>query len=294
MLAESAFGFALDDDDRLAPGPPVLSRAASVGNSWGVTCIGRGFDWNSNDDHLARPSSTDSGSSPERNNKPSVPGLPKRASIKPPLRRSSAISVITTPYEKSQNFFLESDFQLSSQLTDSPISDLPLRMSQPYSPFETLQPPAPFQPTPELNQPPPLRSPTLSRPRRRSSQQRVSLIAGRVSIAPIEPPSPSLAMPQILRRSGSTGNVLSSVVSTRAPTPTSDGKILPDGKTISDFFIEREIGRGAYGLVKRAREYKSDGTLGVRCWLFCTTNSIPHHVAATSGHQANNQVAYSC
>lgn len=265
MLAESALNFdlALDDDDWLAPAPPMLSRAASVGNSWGVTCIGRGFDWNSTDDNPASPSST--GSTLDQKNQLSLPDLPKHMSIKPPAvpRRSSPMSVITTPPRKSQKFVLEPDIQPSSQLTDSPISGSPLRI-RPYSPFESLQPPVPFQSTPELDRSLLSRSPTLSRPRRRSSQQRVSLIAGRVSIAPIEPPSPPPAMPQILRRSGSTGNMLSSVVSTRAPTPTSDGQMLPDGKTISDFFIEREIGRGAYGLVKRAREYKSDGTLGVR------------------------------
>lgn len=253
MLAESALDLALDDDDWLVPTPPMLSRAASVGNSWGVTCIGRGFDWDSNDDRPASPSSTDS--SPDQKNRLSPPD-PKYASIKPPITpRSSPISVMTTSPCKSQNFVLEPDVQASSQLTDS------LSRMCPYSPPEGLQPHVPFQSTPELNCP---RSPTLPRPRRRSSQQRVSLIAGRVSIAPIEPPSPTPAMPQILRRSNSTGNVLSSVVSTRAPTPTTDGQMLPDRKTISDFFIEREIGRGAYGLVKRAREYRSDGTLGVR------------------------------
>jgi protein-serine/threonine kinase len=257
MIAQSA----LDrDDDWLAPAPPMFYRAASVGNSWGVTCIGRGFDWNSNDDHPQGPSS------PDTTKQPSVPDLPKRTSIKPPAtpRRSPPISVVTTPPLKSQTLVLEPDILPSSQLMDSPICGSPLRI-QPYSQFGSLQPPVPFPSNAtEVDHSLPARSPTLSRPRRRSSQQRVSLIAGRVSIAPIDPPSPTEAMPQILRRSGSTGNPLTSVLSTRPPTPTSDGQILPDGKTISDFFIEREIGRGAYGLVKRAQEYRSDGTLGVR------------------------------
>lgn len=261
MLAESALDFTFDDDDWLPRSPaPILCGATSVGNSWGVTSIGRGFDWNSNDNHPPSPSNVSPSGKTKRL---SVPDLPKRTFIKPP-GRSAPISVLTTPPPKSQPLVLEPDIQPSSQLTESPISGSPLRI-QPYSPLQTLQPLVPFQShTPEVNCTLPLRSPTLSRPRRRSSQQRVSLIAGRVSIAPIDPPSPSPAMPQILRRSGSTGNVLSSVVSTRPPTPTSDGQMLPDGKTISDFFIEREIGRGAYGLVKRAREYRSDGTLGVR------------------------------
>ena len=263
MIAEPALDFTFDEDDWLAPAPPMLYRAASVGNSWGVTCIGRGFDWNSNDDPPQSPSTS---SSPDKTKQLSVPDLPKRTSIIPPAtpRRSPPISVVTTPPLKSQTRALEPDTQPSSQLMDSPISGSPLRM-QPYFPFESLQSPVPFlSNATEVNHSLPPRSPTLSRPRRRSSQQRVSLIAGRVSIAPIDPPSPPPVMPQILRRSSSTGTLLSSVLSTRPPTPTSNGQMLPDGKTISDFLIEQEIGRGAYGLVKRAREYRSDGTLGVR------------------------------
>lgn len=241
----------------------MLYKAASVGNSWGVTCIGRGFDWDSKDDHPQSPSPP---GSPDESKRSSVPDLLNRACVKPPAtpRRSHPVSVATTPPLKPQALVLEPVNQPLSQLTDSPISGSPLRL-QSHSPLESLQPPVPFQSsTPEVNRSLPPHSPTLSRPRRRSSQQRVSLIAGRVSIAPIDPPSPSPAMPQILRRSGSTGNMLSSVLSTKFSTSTSNGQMLSDGKTISDFYIEREIGRGAYGLVKRAREYRSDGTLGVR------------------------------
>jgi len=262
MIAQSALDFTFDDDDWLAPAPPMLYRAASVGNSWGVTCIGRGFDWNSKDDHPQSPSSSSSPDESKRLSVESVPDLPNRACVKPPAtpRRSPPVSLVTSPPIKSRALVLEPVSEPLSQLAD-PIFDSPLRL-QSYSPLESLHP---FQSnTPEVDRSLPPRSPTLSRPRRRSSQQRVSLIAGRVSIAPIDPPSPSPAMPQILRRSGSTGNVLSSVLNTKPSTPTSNGQMLPDGKTISDFFIEREIGRGAYGLVKRAREYRSDGALGVR------------------------------
>ncbi|KAG5648033.1 hypothetical protein DXG03_007068 [Asterophora parasitica] len=96
----------------------------------------------------------------------------------------------------------------------------------------------------------------------RSSRQRVSLIAGRVSIAPIEPPSPVL--PHSIRRSDSSGSILSVTPSTRAPSPTAEkdkGSFL-GGRSISDFVIDGEIGRGAYGLVKRAREIHADGSLG--------------------------------
>ena len=56
MLAEPVFDHVLDDDDWLAPAPPLLSRTASAGNSWGVTHIGRGFDWNPNDNYQAASS----------------------------------------------------------------------------------------------------------------------------------------------------------------------------------------------------------------------------------------------
>lgn len=290
MIAESTLDFSFDDDDWLAPAPPMLYKAASVGNSWGVTRIGRGFDWNSND-NCTSPSKTSL--SLDQAKQLSVHDFPAGLSMKPPAR-SPPISVVTTPPPESQTLVLEPTTHSSSQLTDSPVSASPLH-PQSYSPLECLQPSLPFwSNTSEVNRSLPPRSPTLPRPRRRSSQQRVSLIAGRVSIAPIDPPSPPPTMPRILRRSGSTGNVLSPTVSTGPPTPTSDGQILPDGKKISDFFIEREIGRGAYGLVKRAREYRLDGTLGVRSQFFHTMEASPHRVVATSGHQANNKVAYTC
>ena len=42
------------------------------------------------------------------------------------------------------------------------------------------------------------------------------------------------------------------------------GKKCRDPKMIGMWKMGREIGRGAYGLVKRAREMREDGTLGVR------------------------------
>ncbi|KAJ8495868.1 hypothetical protein ONZ51_g1467 [Trametes cubensis] len=97
--------------------------------------------------------------------------------------------------------------------------------------------------------------------RRRSSQQRVSLIAGRVSIAPIEPPSPLPSGPQRLVRTNSAASYLSVASSTGPPTPGEKSKTVGE-RSISEFVIEREVGRGAYGLVKRAREMMDDGSLG--------------------------------
>ncbi|KAF8898691.1 kinase-like domain-containing protein [Infundibulicybe gibba] len=106
------------------------------------------------------------------------------------------------------------------------------------------------------------RSPSSPRPRRRSSQQRVSLVAGRVLIAPIEPPSPPPILPQSLQRANSNSSLLSVALSTRAPSPAPETESFLGERSISEFAIEGEIGRGAYGLVKRGREIHADGTLG--------------------------------
>lgn len=270
MLAATPIDFAFDEDDHwLSPGPPLLYRSTSVGSSWGVTSIGRGFDWSTKEDDEAEVISQPE--CPLQKKPPIISQeLPKPQVSKPAIatRSSLLVSPVSVPLlSESQTTssgrepFTISPSASTPNLTDSPISDSPSRSLSRLSLHLT----APLQPNVfEAHSPPPPRSPTMSRPRRRSSQQRVSLIAGRVMIAPIEPPSPPPTMPTILHRSGSTGSILSSVASTCPPTPAREASSLPDVKTISDFLIEGEIGRGAYGLVKRAREYKIDGSLGVR------------------------------
>lgn len=268
MLAATPIDFTFDEDDHwLSTGSPLLYRSTSVGSSWGVTSIGRGFDWSTKDDDEVEVISQ-----PEcpLEKKPPIMSqdLPKHENSKPVI--ATRPSLLVSPVSVR----LLSDTKMTSpgcepstispsvstpNLTDSPISDSPSRSLSRLSLHSTT----PLQPNvSEAHRPPLSRSPTMSRPRRRSSQQRVSLIAGRVMIAPIEPPSPPPTMPKILHRSGSSGSILPSVASTCPPTPAREASSLPDVKTISDFLIEGEIGRGAYGLVKRAREYKTDGTLG--------------------------------
>lgn len=92
-----------------------------------------------------------------------------------------------------------------------------------------------------------LTTPDSPRKRRRSSQKRVSLVAGRVLI---DPPSP-------ITRSHSNA----SVVSTRPPSPSRQQSFLGD-RSITDFQILHELGRGAYGLVNRAAEKLQDGSTG--------------------------------
>lgn len=66
-----------------------------------------------------------------------------------------------------------------------------------------------------------------------------------------------------MRRSDSSGSFVSVAASTRAPSPTVENESFLGEKSISDFNIEAQIGRGAYGLVKRGREIRPDGSLGV-------------------------------
>ncbi|KAF7339427.1 hypothetical protein MSAN_02156800 [Mycena sanguinolenta] len=253
MLSAPALAF---DDDEWNP-QPGLYRAASVGNSWGVTSIGRGFDWSNSrpqdpPDHKENRDTSDLPPDPPRK-------LPTRGFFdwnwdedakdsKDSQRRPLDVLDVTnvTPLFPSPS------------ITSEPFSYSPSQ-SRPESPAYGLTPTVPARTPPPMS-----RSPTLpQRPRRRSSQQRVSLIAGRVSIATIEPSSP--VMPQGLLRAGSSSSLLSLATSTRAPSPVAaDAQQQPflGGRDISEFDIEGEIGRGAYGLVKRAREIQKDGSLG--------------------------------
>jgi protein-serine/threonine kinase len=64
--------------------------------------------------------------------------------------------------------------------------------------------------------------------------------------------------------------LLSLDTSTRPPTPSSSIITQTSSeRSISEFVIQGEIGRGAYGLVKKAREMKADGRLGVSDIILC-------------------------
>jgi hypothetical protein len=249
MLSAPAFDFSYDDDDWSFPRPPKLYRAASVG-SWGVTSIGRGFDWTTSDSEGA---STSSERSPEKKLEASL--------LNSPIPESGSSTKTETTLHERRN---------QNTVHKSPALSLlppPPTMSSPLLPPDSLlSHTVPHSPSPSPSvgsfRPPPTRSPSSPRPRRRSSQQRVSLIAGRVSIAPIEPPSPPPMLPQSLKRASSTGSLLSISASTRAPSPSEDRSFLGE-RSISEFLIEGDIGRGAYGLVKRGREMFTDGSLGV-------------------------------
>ncbi|KAJ6610047.1 kinase-like domain-containing protein [Mycena sp. CBHHK59/15] len=246
MLSAPAVDLTFEDDDwRPSQSQPRLYRAASVGNSWGVTSIGRGFDWDEN--------------SPD----PQEPRSIHRDKLDP---TQLAFELGPTNLQFLDMLDTSQVMRPVTNVAAGTLFPVATLTSEPYnfSPSNS-RPPSPMTPTLATRKtatPPISRSPTMPpRPRRRSSQQRVSLIAGRVSIATIEPPSPVL--PQGLLRASSTSSLISLATSTRAPSPAApDKQSFLGGKSIDDFVIDGEIGRGAYGLVKRGRETRSDGSLG--------------------------------
>ena len=229
MLSASPIGITFDDDDWIAPPHAPIYRTASVG-SWGVTSIGRGFDWAAQVDL------------------PTVQETPTQPNTEPADLRQTEVERSPALGRIHNHIYLDRSPVLKTKpilMTSTSPQILPQAICRPITP--SIQPVA--------------RSPSSPRPRRRSSQQRVSLIAGRVSIAPIDPPSPTPMLTENLRRTPSSGSILS-ITSTRPPSPSETQHFL-GGRNISEYLIEREIGRGAYGLVKRAREFLADGSLGV-------------------------------
>ncbi len=111
--------------------------------------------------------------------------------------------------------------------------------------------------------------------RRRTSQKRISLVAGRiVPIPPLEHPTfdPSTGRAHPVSRFPTV-----SVAEPPGSKPADENRAaeasedtrrrsrggLEGPRTVDDFRIEDDAGRGAYGLVKRCREIHEDGTVGV-------------------------------
>jgi len=203
------------DDYRSFPKP---YRAASV-VSWGVTSIGRGFDWTQSDKSVHGNQAEDI---------PHIPDMKIQSNLPVVQSRSLPPSIVSSPLLPRPPFAFPSPLSSSRSL--------------------------------------PSQSPSSPRSRRRSSQQRVSLIAGRVSIAPIETPSPPPMLLQSLKRVNSSGSLFGTSTSTRAPSPSEERSFLGE-RSISEFLVQGDIGRGAYGLVKRGREIYDDGSLGVSLLL---------------------------
>ncbi|KAI0043204.1 kinase-like protein [Auriscalpium vulgare] len=268
MLAAPPLDIPFDADEWVAhPEKLKLKRGTSVGNSWGVTSIGRGFNWNGgraveedddSDTDLHSATFRRAHSSYAKDERSARP----RSPVYSPMQSSSPASLSPAPI-----------FPITTLTPSTPLPiQVPRFTTDPFSASPTHSPATSARSLPPLSpsatyssipdHPRPARSPSSPRPRRRSSQQRVSLIAGRVSIAPIEPPSPPPVAPQKLLRSGSTASLVNLTPSTTPPPSSTTNTLSATERSISEFVIQGEIGRGAYGLVKKAREMHPDGMLG--------------------------------
>ena len=246
---------------------PQLPHYKPATISWGVTSIGQGYNW-SQEEEQGKGKDTPTLS-------PAVEGQYFEMGFVP---GSEAAEPQITAHGRKHHHS-KSPFLLLK----------PLVMTPPASPRDSR---APWRPSTPIIQPL-ARSPTSPRLRRRSSQKRVSLIAGQVLITPIEPPSPPPVLSANLRRTSSNRSFLSQAESARPPSPSGNEAAFLGEKNISEYLIEGDIGSGAYGLVKRAREIHEDGSLGVSksfSKISIVSNAVFHRAAAP-GDQTGHKVA---
>lgn len=261
MLSQAPVDISFDtpDDDWVADPPKHrLYRAASVGNSWGVTSIGRGFDWEKGSD--------DTESSPSEYHGSFLDPLPTRhersKSDYDAARRRNLVAQqnahklsrphLSPPQSSPQFPSLPNPIHALRNILTENLSVEPSSMTPDHSRPGSPRVAGAMTPGGTFRQMSGTTSPSRPRSSRRSSQARVSLVAGRVLVAPIDAPSPIEL--QLQPGTATNGPI-------KAPPLTHSKSFLGERK-ISEFSIEKEIGRGAYGLVKRAREIQADGSLG--------------------------------
>jgi protein-serine/threonine kinase len=292
-----------DEDVVIAIHPTRLTRASSV-NSYGVTGIGRGFDWKWGDesdededekpivpeirdesDHPTPPANDFTGLPVENKTNfvlipptPEAPRLPQRSSSMFVKASSQVLGLSlngitngSSPPQGPRSAGLQRNFSHSGASTPAEFS--PFHSPRVRSP--NLSPSSSTHNLPGMTSPQMsasrINSPRVSRSRSNQSR-RVSVVSGRqvpVARMPSPPPDPSPAPPPLtprLSRLNSTTSFISiaSTAATAPPSPGSDGHAhYLGGRSIENFMILGEAGRGAYGMVKRAREFKVDGSLGV-------------------------------
>lgn len=294
-----------DDSDWLAPTHSKLHRTASVGNSWGVTSIGGGYSWSKkatnssgaeldeSDHSISTGSFIQSDSSPDRDLRTSSSESQSSEGSNSTLTagdRSHTDSFIPNPpqeqLERHGGAYTAEPDSTDAMLSRSPYSSSAVSLSSLRTTPEVLSPNHTGE-SGSSSRPPMSRSPTQPRPRRRSSKQRVSLVAGRVSIVSIDPPTEPDLLTPMLTRYGSQSSFLSVASTTTPPSPTSEKETFLGGRSISEFVIEGELGRGAYGVVKRAREMNTGGDLGV-CGLAVFYMRQIDSALASGHHKANH------
>ncbi|KIJ45277.1 hypothetical protein M422DRAFT_228027 [Sphaerobolus stellatus SS14] len=259
----------------MAPDPVFkVQRTVSLGDKqYGFTSLGRGFNWLAKEEEERNRIRQQSRSRSRQ----------RIATHEEGDEADTTISVLGGPMygepekqqEKQRRWKSESTLptirtlappssESSSSSTLTPYSDATPALSPP------IHTPASSRPTsPGLTRgPSACTTPTSPRPptRRRSSQKRVSLVAGRLTVLEDSPElsGECLGPPSQLSRYNSQSSMLSRAASTRAPSPESDSDSATylGSHSINDYVINGEAGRGAYGLVKRARERLADGSLG--------------------------------
>ncbi|KAF8760923.1 kinase-like protein [Rhizoctonia solani] len=275
-----------DEDVVIAVHPTRLSRASSVGNSYGITGIGRGFDWkwgNESDDDDEEEEEKKAPVIPEIRDESEHPTPP--ATQKNGLPTESQTNLVNTPQAAvlglslngllngpsppagPRSAGLQRGFSYSGASTPAEFS--PFHSPRVRSP--NLSPSSSYANLPGALSSPQLAAARLNSPRvtrsRSNQSRRVSVVSGRqipVARMPSPPPDPSPVPPPLaprLSRLASTTSFISiaSTAATAPPSPGSDGhNHYIGGRSIDNFMILGEAGRGAYGMVKRAREFKID------------------------------------
>jgi hypothetical protein len=242
--------------------PRIAHPKDSIENSWGVSSIGRGFDWTwSSEPEKLHPSEEPEETADEPiDTDEDVDGeddivkpLPLRSSTLTLGTRSLSLDVVPLITQNSQKMTLS----LSDGILIPHGPPLPQNgPTTPVSVHNSSVPPSP-------------------RNRRRSSQKRFSLVSGRLSYTPPPSPPPDSTIPRMappkLLRLASASSFMS--VTSAVAVPPTPGKVHYIGdRSIGEYVIQGDVGRGAYGLVKRGREVMSDGSYGVsacRCPTRC-------------------------
>lgn len=297
MLAAPPIDITFDEDSEWMPSPAKtrLFRTASVGNSWGVTSIGGGYRWSNKQEEQASQGTHKSEDEPVSHGSFIENQSTSVASSKAAGPQGTSFTTSNGSTLKLDTSFPDDNVHVGAitsepQSSDSVLSRSPLSSSAVSLTSYTTTP----ENEPSSSRPTMSRASTAPRPRRRSSQQRVSLIAGRLSMVSIDPPpEPDLASPK-LHRFGSQSSFLSAASAT-PPSPSMDRESFLGGRSISEFVIEGELGRGAYGLVKRAREMKDDGQMGVSDMASrCYNCNLTLYMLAAPCNQANYQISNPC
>lgn len=228
-----------------------------MGFSYGVSSIGRSFDWT----WSAEPKSIEDeeteeiGEDEEIDEPDTVKPLPTKWVNAAAQGRSLSLDVVPS---------MSSISSKNSQKLTLSLSDGVLVPHLPSAPHTRPTTPAVSLHSPSI--------PGSPRYRRRSSQRQFSLVAGRLHYTPPPSPPPDSASeipikhglsapgPKLLRLASTSSFMSVNSVVVGPPTP---GKVHYAGdRSISEFVLQGDVGRGAYGLVKRGREVMADGSYG--------------------------------